>query len=126
MKLARLVDERLHSALAKLSKEALPLKVAFKLKGIIKIVNEEYSKYEEVRKEALSKHGEKDADGNIKTNDLGNVELSKEGMVAFMLELSELAKLDIETPTIKLSELGDNIQITMMDVEMLEGIIVED
>jgi hypothetical protein len=126
MKLARLVDERLHGALNKLSKEALPLKTAFKLKGITKIVNEEFAKYDEVRQESLKRHGEKNAEGELILNDQGNVELSKEGMQAFLLELSELANVEIDCPTIKISELGDNICLTLQDVEMLDGIIIED
>lgn len=126
MKLARLVDERLHTALGKLSKEALPLKIAYKLKGIVKIVNEEYAKYDEVRKEALQRHGDKDEDGVLKTDANGNAELSKDGMQAFLLELSELANMEIDCPTIKISELGDNICLTLQDVEMLDGIVVED
>ena len=126
MKLARLVDERLHSALTKLSKEALPLKIAFRLKGITKLVNEEYTKYDEVRKEALKRHGKYSSEGDLITNEQGNVELSPEGMQAFLLELSELANMEIDCPTIKISELGDNICLTLQDVEMLDGIVIED
>lgn len=126
MKLARLVDERLHSTLQKLSKESLPLKTAFRLKGIIKLVNEEFNKYDEVRKEALQRHGDKDEAGNLKTDEQGNVKLSKEGMHNFLSELSELTSMDIDCPTIKISELGDNICLTQQDVDMLDGIVVED
>lgn len=126
MKLARLVDERLHQALGKLSKEALPLKIAFRLKGITKIVDTEYAKYEEVRKEALGKYGDKGDDGEILTDGNGNVKLSKDGMQNFMKELAELANMDIDVPTIKLSELNDSIQLTLQDVEMLDGILIDE
>ena len=126
MKLARLVDERLHLTLEKLSKEPLPLKVAFRLKGIIKIVGEEYAKYDEVRKEALARHGNKKEDGSLETDGHNNVKFSQEAMNDFIKEIGELSNMEIEVPTIKLSELGDNIKITLEDVNQLEGIVIED
>jgi len=125
MQLARVADERLHKALEKLSKEPLPLKTAFKLKGIIKTVKEEHEKYESVRLEALRKHGSKDADGNVQIDEAtGNVKFEKEGLMAFAEEINELVKLEIDVPTINVDDLGNNIQITTEDLEALEGVIV--
>jgi hypothetical protein len=125
MKLARLVDERLHLALNKLSAEPLPLRTAFKLKGIVKKAREEYSKYEEVRKEALQRHGEKNEDGTLKVDDRNNVQFTPEGIQAFASELNQLTSLDMEMPTLTLSELGEKISLTVEDLEVLEGVIVE-
>ena len=125
MKLARLIDERLHAALGKLSGESLPLKTLFKLKGIIKTAREEYSKYEEVRREALQRHGDKAEDGSLKTNEQNNVQFSEEGMKAFIAEINELANMEVELPTLTVAELGDKVQLTFEELESLEGIIVE-
>jgi len=125
MKLARLIDERLHGALAKLSGEPLPLRTAFKLKGIIKTAREEFAKYEEVRKEALARHGQKNEDGTLKVDERNNVQFTQEGINAFATELNELATMDVEVPTLALSELGDKIVLTADDLEHLEGVIVE-
>jgi hypothetical protein len=60
--LGRLTDEKLHAALSRLEKESLPARVAFKLKGIVKTVREEYAKFDEVRQNAFIKYGEKNDD----------------------------------------------------------------
>lgn len=125
MKLSRIIDEKLHLALNRLSKEILPLKAAFKLKKIIETVRREFNHYEEVRKEALMKFGEKNEDGTLKLDDRSNVQFSDAGLQGFAQELKELIELDIEVPTIKTSELG-NINITLADIESLDGIIIED
>lgn len=125
MKLARLIDERLHAALTKLSSEPLPLRTAFKLKGITKVAREEFAKYEEVRKEALQRHGQKNEDGSLKVNEHNNVMFDEGGIKAFAAELNELTLLDVEIGSIKIDELGDKIVLTAEDLEHLEGIIVE-
>lgn len=123
MKLARLADDRFHMALQKLAEEALPLKTAFKLKGIIKASREEYVKYEDVRREALQKHGLKNEDGSLKMDDRSMVQFSPEGLQAFTKELNDLGTVEVNLPTLKLSELGDNIRVTVEDLDLLEGVI---
>jgi len=125
MKLAKLIDERLHHALTKLGSEPLPLKTAFRLKGITKIAREEYAKYEEVRKEALQRHGLKNEDGSLNVNEHNNVQFSAEGIKAFASELNDLTNMDIELPTLRIDELGDKIVLSVEELECLEGIIVE-
>jgi len=125
MKLAKLIDQRLHATLQKLSSEPLPLRTAFKLKGIIKITREEFDKYEEVRKEALQRHGQKNEDGSLKVNDAGSVIFSDDGIKAFVAELNDLALVDINLPTIGLAELGEKISLSVEDLDLLDGIIVE-
>lgn len=126
MKLARIIDERLHVALNKLSKEALPLKTAFKLKGIIKAIQEEYAKYDEVRKDALQRHGEKNKDGSLKIDERQNVVFSGDSLAAFAKDMADLTNMEVNISTVTLAELGDNIKITIEDVEMLEDIITLD
>lgn len=125
MKLSQLIDERLHAALQKLSTEPLPLKTAFKLKGTIKVVKEEFGKYEDVRKEALQRHGQKNEDGSLKINDQGNVQFSAEGIQAFANEVGELTGLDVQVPTLTLAELGDKVTLSASELESLDGIIIE-
>lgn len=125
MKLARLVDERLHVSLQKLSGEPLPLKTAFKLKGIIKLAREEFNKYEEVRKEALQRHGKKKEDGSLEILENGNVSFTEGGMQAFVVELNELAVVEVEIPTLSIAELGDKVSLSADDLESLDGVIVE-
>lgn len=126
MKLARVADPRFHSALDKLAGQNIPVKVAFRLKGAVKIVREEFAKYEEVRNSALKKYGKKDEAGNLILGEHQSVEFEGENLQNFVKEIGELANEEVNIPTIKLSELGDDVNITMQDVEMLEGFILED
>lgn len=125
MKLSKLVDERFHVILHKLGEQSLPLKTAFKLKGIIKTSREEYIKYDEVRQGALQKHGLKGVDGSLMLNEQSVVQFSEEGMDAFKKELGELMEMEIELPTIKLSELGNDVQVTVEELEIIDGVIVD-
>ena len=125
MKLVRITDDKFHAALNKLATKPLPLRTAFKLKGISKVVREEYLKYEDVRKEALQKHALKNEDGSIKVDDRQNAQFDEAGIKDFVREINELNSVEISVPTVKVSELG-NIDITLTDVELLDGIIVED
>lgn len=125
MKLARIIDPRFHAALNKLiASKSLPIKVAFKLKGISKKVQEEFSKYEEVRKTALESLGDKNEDGTLKVDEQGNVQFSGDALQQFAQQIGELVQEEIELPTIKLDDLA-NAEISFEDVEMLEGLVVE-
>ena len=124
MKLGTIIDSRFHEALNKLSQQPLPLKTAFKLKGISKAVRDEYAKYEEVRQLALQKHGLKNDDGSLQLDDTNNVKFSAEGMKEFVAELGELTAMDVSLPSVKVSELG-NISVTLSDVELLDGVVVD-
>ena len=125
MKLVRLTDNKLQELLTRLASEPLPLKTAFKLKGIIKVATEEFNKYEDVRKDALQRHGLKNEDGSMQIDERNNVQFDQDGLRAFAGELNELGQLDVELPTVTLDQLGDKIAISAEDLELLEGIVTE-
>lgn len=125
MKLARLVDPNFHKALEKLGKQDLPAKVAFRLKGIAKRTREESQKYEEVRQELLQKHGKKDEGGALVLGDHHAVQFDEGKYMEFAKDLAELVNEEVEISTIKLSDLGDNITMTLEEIEHLDGLVVE-
>jgi hypothetical protein len=124
VKLARLTDDNLHKALAKLAALPLPAKTAFKLKGLNKRVSEELGKYDELRVEALKRFGKKKEDGSIDMEEGGNVRFDREGMDGFVAYLQELTNQDIDLPTIKIDDLG-NVELTAQELSSLDGLIVE-
>jgi|ERR1051325_2699090 hypothetical protein len=126
MKLANIVDPRFHEALNKLANAALPVKTAFKIKGVTKVVRAEYEKYEEVRQASLKSHGLKKEDGELDLDDKGNVKFDNDGIVAFAKDMADLTALEVEVPTVSLAELGEKIDLTAMDLELLDGIVVSD
>jgi hypothetical protein len=125
MKLAVVVSDAFRKALANLAKQKIPLKTAFKIKGIIKRVDEEYAKYEECRKASLARFGKKDEEGNLLLDEHKSVRLGPNDIEGFIKELNELTSTDIEVQTISLSELGDGIQLSTEELLILEQIIEE-
>ncbi len=125
MKLSKLVDPQFQAAIKKLAAQDVPLRAAFKLRGIIKIAGEELVKYDEVRGEALKKLGDKNEDGSLVMDGNGSVQLSKENMETFVAELNSLLACDINAGVIKLSELGDKASLTTQDLIILDSLITD-
>lgn len=125
MKLARLSDARLHAVLRKLSSAPLPLRIAFKLKGVQSKVDEELGKYEEVRKSALEKFGKKGEDGKVLIKPDGNVEFDQDQLREFVAQMNELGQTEVEIPTLKVDDLGDRVQLSVDELTQLDGILVE-
>lgn len=125
MKLARLTDSRFHAALMKLSTQPVPLRVAFKLKGISAKVQEELKKFEECRQSALEKYGKKDAEGKLALRPDNTVDFETDQLQLFAAELNELGQTDLDFPLVTLAELGDKAELTAEEVAVLDGLIVE-
>jgi hypothetical protein len=126
MKLARLIDPEFQKSLSSLTKEKLPLKVAYKLRNVLKKVEEQLNIYEDIRKEALNKYGKKKEDGTLETNEANNVIFaSKEDMMGFLTELGDLTNLDVEMPTVAVDELGEAVQLSAEDIIHLDGFLID-
>lgn len=125
MKLARLTDARFHAALAKLSAQPVPLRVAFKLKGITAKVQEELKKFEECRQTALDKYGKKDADGKLVVKPDNSVDFEPEQLQAFAAELNDLGQTDLDVATVKLDELGAKAELSADEISLLSDIVLE-
>lgn len=122
MKLSKLLDDNFNKAMKKLNEQSLPLKTAFLLKGLNRQMQEELTKYEETRKEALTKYGEKDAEGNLLVTDNGQVTLKPETRDLFIKELNDLLNIEIEIMPISVVDLGD-AKLSVDDLVALDGFI---
>lgn len=126
MLLAKVVDPRFIEALNRLIKtEKLPIRVAFRLNSVAKKVNEALKTYDDVRQAKLNELGTKKEDGTLDQDEKGQIQFTPENLTKFATELGELVNEDINIGTIKLEALGEGIQISMADVEMLDGLIIE-
>lgn len=125
MKLAKLVDPQYQTTLRKLAAQDIPLRTAFKLRGIIKSGNDELTKYEEVRADALKRFGSKREDGSLDADEKGTVNLSEDNMKLFVAELNALLVTDVSIGTIKLDELGDKCNINTTELLILDDLITE-
>jgi hypothetical protein len=112
-------------AMRKLTTQEMPLKAAFALKGIVKTVNAELMKYDEVKLEALRRLGEKDEKGELIVQGDGTVKLNEENTKQFVDELNQLLNTEISIGSIKLSDLGEKATLTANELSLLDDIIVE-
>ena len=120
MKLSRLIDPKFKASLTLLNSQKLPLKAAFKLKTIIKKVDEAYENYDQVRLTALNNYGSKKEDGSLDQDAEGNVRLDDENAQKFVNQLKELINVDIDLPALSVSELGNDITISSEDLMPLD------
>jgi hypothetical protein len=124
MKLATIVNPKFQKALSNLLKNQVPIKTAFKLKGILQTVSQELSKYEALRSELLQRYGSKDETGKLIRDKAGKVALEGDGLRAFSDELNQLVDLDLDIPSIKLEELGDKVQLSVEELMVLGDLII--
>lgn len=125
MKLNKLVDPNFQLTLRKLASQEIPLKTAYKLKGIIKVCNEELAKYDDVRTDALNRYGTKKEDGSLDIDNDGSVKLSTENKQLFVDELNALLVTDIAVTPVSISELGDKVSLTTQELMILDDLITE-
>lgn len=122
MKLGTIIDNKFYDSIERLSKAQLPAKTAFKLKNIINSLRKEYASYDEKRNSLILKHSLKNEDGSVKMD--GNMPaFSESGLNSFIEEINELTNTDVILPTLKLSELGSNVHMSVEEASVLEDLI---
>ena len=124
MKLGRITHPLFGVTLEKVKSQEPPLRAAFALKGISKKYTEEMAKYEEVRQAALKKYANKKEDGSLELNESNNAQFSQENWKLFAAEIEALHQTDIELGTIKISDLGDKMMLSVDDLMVLDSVIV--
>jgi len=128
--LAKIVSPTFRKSLDKLSSQELPLRAMFKLKGIVKTLRDELSKWDELQVETARKHADKDEAGQpiIERTDgkTSYYKMDHENMLKFAAEMGELARLDIEIPEISYQDLGNTVKLTTDDIVELEFIVEGD
>ncbi len=125
MKLAKIADPRFQMGVKKLSEQVLPFKTAFKLKGIIKKIEESATHYEEVRRSNLEKLCERSEDGGLKLDEKNNAVFTQENLQKFNQQMSELGEVEVEMPTIKVDDLGDDVKFSTEDLYAIEDLLQE-
>jgi hypothetical protein len=124
MKLSKLLDTRFSQAFNKLLPEVLPIKTAFHLKKIMKIVNEAIDNYEELRQIALQKYAKKDSEGNILFDpETGAAEFDDASIQLFVKEIEDLMSVEIDIPKIKPEDFGGSLSLSVEDLTAIEDII---
>jgi hypothetical protein len=127
MKLSALASQDFRNAITSLMQQPLPIKTTFKLKKYAKALEAELAVFEETRTEIVKEYGEKDENGQPVVTD-GFVKLDETKSEEWQKKLGDLLTLEsaIESPAIKLSELGDDLKISAHALFCLGDIISED
>jgi hypothetical protein len=123
MKMIQVINPNFNSALSSLMKEALPVKVSYKLVGVTKLLSAEAEKYESLRKELLQKYGLKKEDGELDTDENGNVKFDQEGINKFSTEITELHNIEIEVEPIDIDMLGSDVKVSAENLMLLDGLL---
>ena len=123
MKLSKLLDPRFKTGLQKLIIADIPLKGAFKLKGVLQTVNNALQTYDEVRLDAMKKYGLKKEDGTLEVDEFQNVRFDPDQYEKFTKDIQDLLDSEIETGKVTLADLGEKIHISVDELSHLEAIL---
>lgn len=124
IRVGQLILPEFNNAFNKLLEAQVSAKMAFKLKGISKILDDEKAKFEFARLALVKKYAERDEKGEIKTNSEGVYKVDESKMNEFITEFNELIKIEIDVPSINFEELGDKVSLTAKELILLEGLVV--
>lgn len=128
MKLSTLVNSK--DALTSLTKQNLPIEIAWKLKKFIAKANEQIVAYESLRNEKIIGYGEEVMDGDKKT---GNMRVKDENIEVFLKEMQVVLEkeIEIEIPEIKMDEileynkrLSKPAEINIQEMMVLDWLLV--
>lgn len=123
MQLKALSNPQFFQSLNKIMRAEIPVKLAWKLKGMAKFLDDQNKTYDDMRKELLKKHGEKDDKGELKMDERGQVVFKEDGKDKFIKEHRELLEQPVEIKDkIKLSDIN-GIKLSASDLLVLEDII---
>jgi hypothetical protein len=103
-------------------KEKLPLKASYRLSKVLKQISSELADLESERQKLIREYGDVDETNN-------EIAIKDEAkLIQFRIEFTELLKEEIELnyDPISLSELGDNIQLTLADMTYLSVLFKDD
>jgi RNA-binding protein YlmH len=125
MKLNVIVSPRFSEALGKLAQAEIPVATAYKLKTVITLAAEEQKKFEDMRKSLIDKHAAKNKKGEIVKNEDGSYGVAEKNKEEFFKEIQELLEVEVEMPKIRVSSLGDKLQLSVQDLAILDGLLEE-
>ena len=122
VKLGVLAQNDFQGALKKLMQSELPIRTAFKLKGLLNRVNEELKKHAELQQAIVDKYADRGEDGNVIVSPEGAVKFSGENLTKAEPELQELFNLEVELDTISAAEL-EKVSLSVRDLLLLDGVV---
>ena len=110
--------------LQKLASKELKARLALQIARLLKEAEKEIQNFNDVRMNLINKYGEKDAEGQLLTDDKGNCKILPSDISTFTKELNELVETEVEINANKLNlDTLDNLDFTPSDMAVLEPFI---
>jgi 5'-deoxynucleotidase YfbR-like HD superfamily hydrolase len=109
-----------------LSNKSLKGRAAFRVARLLRELEKEFTLFNEKRMDLIKEYAQKDENGEIKSDENGNVTLDQDKLNEFYQSLDELLNADVEINAEKIDseDLGD-IEITPAQIINLEAFINE-
>ena len=107
-----------------LSSKPLKARCAYAVSKILKAADNEMASFNEARVNLIKKYGEKNEDGELNTDEGGNVRIEKENLSQFNKELQELLETTVEISAnkIRMEDIGD-VEFTPSEMAQLDEFI---
>lgn len=107
-----------------LSQKPLKARSAYAVSKILKAADAEMSSFNETRMDLIKKYGEKGEDGELKSDENGNVRILPESLETFNKELQDLLKTEVEISASKIRiEDIDDVEFTAAEMAQLDDFI---
>lgn len=109
-----------------LSNKSLKGRAAFRVARLLRELEKEFTLFNEKRMDLIKEYAQKDENGEMKSDENGNVTLDQDRLNEFYQSLDELLNADVEINAEKIDseDLGD-IEITPAQIINLEAFINE-
>ena len=112
--------------LKKLAGQPLRGKVAFQISKILKRLEDELTLFNNTRVEIIKKYSQTDENGELISDENGNVKLKEETIEDFNKEITELLNMEIEIDANKIAlEDIENVDFTPAEMTLLMPLIEE-
>lgn len=110
--------------LQKLSQKDFKAKLAWQIARLLRASEEEIKNFNETRMNLITKYGEKDESGELKTDENGNCKIVPEQIATFSTELDDLLQTEVEINANKIDiEQLENLDFTPSEMAILEPFV---
>ena len=122
IKLEQLINSA--ESLKSLSQKSLKARSAYAVSKILKAADEEMTAFNEARMNLIRKYGEKDDNGELKSDENGNVHIIADSLNTFNQELRDLmdTQIEINANKIQINDIGD-VEFTPAEMAQLDEFI---
>jgi hypothetical protein len=110
--------------LRELGQKTLKARPAYSVAKILKAAEAEMTSFNDTRMNLIKKYGEKKEDGELNTDENGNVRIAPESLADFNKELQELldTQVEINANKIRIEDIGD-VEFTPAEMAQLDDFI---